>query len=86
MRMAKHLHKDRRTVATIIIVALLLALPTVFQFRTVAAQPATEMLVQPLPGADCLPTVTVTNAADSGAGSLRQALVDICDEGEVTPP
>ena len=29
----------------------------------------------------CAPVVTVTNAADSGAGTLRQALVDVCADG-----
>jgi hypothetical protein len=33
--------------------------------------------------AACLATVTVTNANDSGAGSLRQALADVCSGGMV---
>ena len=31
----------------------------------------------------CLPAVTVTSAGDDGAGSLRQAIVDVCDGGTI---
>lgn len=34
--------------------------------------------------ADCEPVVVVTNNADSGAGSLRQAITDVCDGGDIT--
>lgn len=33
---------------------------------------------------DCSPTIVVTGAADSGAGTLRQALLDICPQGLIT--
>lgn len=31
----------------------------------------------------CQPEVTVTNVADSGAGTLRQAILDVCDGGMI---
>jgi len=34
--------------------------------------------------ADCSATVTVTSNADSGAGSLRQAIADVCGGGTIT--
>ena len=33
---------------------------------------------------DCEPAVTVISDADSGPGSLRQAIVDVCDAGIIT--
>ncbi len=33
---------------------------------------------------DCSPTIVVASAADSGPGSLRQALLDICPQGVIT--
>ena len=32
----------------------------------------------------CTDSITVTNANDSGAGSLRQALLDVCSAGNIT--
>ncbi|MCB0048647.1 MAG: Ig-like domain repeat protein, partial [Caldilinea sp.] len=32
----------------------------------------------------CVPTISVQNANDSGAGSLRQAIDDVCDGGVIT--
>lgn len=34
--------------------------------------------------AGCLPTIVVTSAADSGPGTLRQALLDVCSGGLIT--
>ncbi|MCB8954117.1 MAG: hypothetical protein H6650_19105 [Ardenticatenales bacterium] len=72
--------KDKRTIGAIIVVTLMLALLISYSFQTAAAQPAMGALAQ---SEDCLPAITVTSAADSGPGTLRQALVDVCDEGEI---
>lgn len=39
---------------------------------------------QTAPARDCLASIVVTNTNDSGAGSLRQALADVCAGGTIT--
>lgn len=39
---------------------------------------------QPLPAWGCQPAITVTSSADSGPGTLRQALADLCAGGVIT--
>jgi hypothetical protein len=40
-------------------------------------------LEQPQSPTDCSPSIVVTNANDSGAGSLRQAIADVCPGGTI---
>jgi len=34
--------------------------------------------------AGCLPEIIVTNTNDNGVGTLRQAILDVCEEGTIT--
>ncbi|MCC6546968.1 HYR domain-containing protein [Candidatus Sumerlaeota bacterium] len=55
--------------------------------RTVKALAVAAMLLVGKPGltaGTCLTEIEVTSSSDSGAGSLRQALIDICSPGEIT--
>lgn len=56
------------------------------------ALPSTSIFLTPRSSAslstatyfDCLPAVTVTSLLDSGPGSLRQAVIDVCAGGTIT--
>lgn len=41
---------------------------------------------QPLPARGCQPAIAVTSSADSGPGTLRQALADLCAGGVIIVP
>ncbi len=69
--MFRFLHKRFRTTFTTALVVLGL-----FLLAGVAPRP--------LPAAGCQPAITVTNSADSGPGTLRQALTDLCAGGVIT--
>ena len=50
-------------------------------FATVATVTCTVRAAEA--GPDCLSEITVTNGNDSGAGSLRQAIADVCSGGTI---
>lgn len=52
-------------------------------FYTVTAANSTTKVYRATVTVDCL-NLTVTNANDSGAGSLRQAIADTCSDGTIT--
>ncbi len=59
---------------------------TLYFITALKAVNSSDLLTeQPLqgPAGDCLPAITVTSSADSGPGSLRQAIVDLCAAGSI---
>ncbi len=71
-------HSFYRYVSLLMVVALLLSpvTPAAARVPTAAAAPTVAL-------AAC-PDQLVTSGADAGAGTLRQALIDICDGGTIT--
>lgn len=64
----------RSGVAILLLIWLLLAAPT----KAAGDSPIPDDLV------NCTPLIVVTSKNDDGAGSLRQAIKDVCDSGQIS--
>jgi hypothetical protein len=69
-----------RLLSIIVVVALFIVMGSDVNGGAAQARGGDEIPAAPT----CFDAITVTNANDSGAGSLRQAMVDVCAGGTIT--